>query len=141
MSAAAIPVPPKLGKYTIRRELGRGAMGVVYEGFDPVIERTVAIKTIRPEHLEEGADDMMARFRREAQAAGRLNHPNIVSIYEYGEENGVAFIAMEFVNGKELKNLFDAGRRFADKDIARIMGEILGALDHAHRTGVTHRDM
>ena len=141
MSATAIPVPPKLGKYAIRRELGRGAMGVVYEGFDPVIERIVAIKTIRPEHLDEGAADMMARFRREAQAAGRLNHPNIVSIYEYGEENGVAFIAMEFVKGKELKSYFDEGRRFADKDIARIMGEILGALDHAHRTGVTHRDM
>ncbi len=141
MSATAIPVPPKLGKYTIRRELGRGAMGVVYEGFDPVIERVVAIKTIRPEHLDEGADDMMARFKREAQAAGRLNHPNIVSIYEYGEEGGVAFIAMEFVKGKELKSFFDEGRRFADKDIARIMGEILGALEHAHRTGVTHRDM
>ncbi len=141
MSASAIPVPPKLGKYAIRRELGRGAMGVVYEGFDPVIERTVAIKTIRPEHLDEGADDMMARFRREAQAAGRLNHPNIVSIYEYGEEKGVAFIAMEFVKGKELKSYFDEGRRFADKDIARIMGEILGALEHAHRAGVTHRDM
>jgi serine/threonine-protein kinase len=141
MSATAIPVPPRLGKYAIRRELGRGAMGVVYEGFDPVIERTVAIKTIRPEHLDEGADDMMARFRREAQAAGRLNHPNIVSIYEYGEEKGVAFIAMEFVKGKELKSFFDEGRRFADKDIARIMGEILGALEHAHRTGVTHRDM
>jgi serine/threonine-protein kinase len=141
VSASAIPVPPKLGKYAIRRELGRGAMGVVYEGFDPVIERTVAIKTIRPEHLDEGADDMMARFRREAQAAGRLNHPNIVSIYEYGEEKGVAFIAMEFVKGKELKSYFDEGRRFADKDIARIMGEILGALEHAHRAGVTHRDM
>jgi tRNA A-37 threonylcarbamoyl transferase component Bud32 len=141
VSASAIPVPPKLGKYAIRRELGRGAMGVVYEGFDPVIERVVAIKTIRPEHLDEGADDMMARFRREAQAAGRLNHPNIVSIYEYGEENGVAFIAMEFVKGKELKSYFDEGRRFADKDVARLMGEILGALEHAHRTGVTHRDM
>ena len=141
MTSSADLLPPKLGKYIIRRELGRGAMGVVYEGFDPLIERTVAIKTIRPEHLDEAAADMLARFKREAQAAGRLNHPNIVSIYEYGEENGVAFIAMEFVKGKELKSFFDEGRRFADKDIARIMGEILGALDHAHRTGVTHRDM
>lgn len=116
-------------------------MGVVYEGFDPVIERTVAIKTIKPDRLDEAAADMLARFKREAQAAGRLNHPNIVSIYEYGEENGVAFIAMEFVKGKELKSYFDGAERFADKDIARIMGEILGALDHAHRTGVTHRDM
>ncbi len=141
MSASAGPVPSKLGKYLIRRELGRGAMGVVYEGFDPLIERVVAIKTIRPEQLDEAAADMLARFKREAQAAGRLNHPNIVSIYEYGEENSVAFIAMEFVKGKELKSFFDDGRRFADKDIARIMGEILGALEHAHRNGVTHRDI
>jgi len=141
VSTPAGPVPAKLGKYAIRRELGRGAMGVVYEGVDPVIERSVAIKTIKPDLLNEAAADMLARFKREAQAAGRLNHPNIVSIYEYGEEDGVAFIAMEFVKGKELKSYFDEGRRFADKDVARIMGEILGALDHAHRTGVTHRDM
>jgi serine/threonine-protein kinase len=141
VNSSAGPVPSKLGKYVIRRELGRGAMGIVYEGFDPLIERVVAIKTIRPEQLDEAATDMLARFKREAQAAGRLNHPNIVSIYEYGEENGVAFIAMEFVKGKELKSYFDGGQRFADKDIARIMGEILGALEHAHRTGVTHRDI
>ena len=134
-------VPPKLGKYVIRRELGRGAMGVVYEGFDPFIERTVAIKTIKPERIDQAASEMLARFKREAQAAGRLNHPNIVSIYEYGEENGVAFIAMEFIKGKELKDYFESGQRFANKDIARIMGEILGALEHAHRNGVTHRDI
>lgn len=132
----------KLGKYAIRRELGRGAMGVVYEGFDPFIERTVAIKTIKPERPGEAdAGDALARFRREAQAAGRLSHPNIVSIYEYGEQDGVAFIAMEFIKGKELKDYFDGGRRFAASDVARIMGEILGALDHAHRNGVTHRDI
>ncbi len=134
-------VPPKLGKYTIRRELGRGAMGVVYEGFDPFIERTVAIKTIKPERTDQAAGEMLARFKREAQAAGRLSHPNIVSIYEYGEESGVAFIAMEFIKGKELKDYFESGQRFGNKDIARIMGEILGALEHAHRNGVTHRDM
>ena len=134
--------PSKLGKYAIRRELGRGAMGVVYEGFDPYIERTVAIKTIKPERPGEAdAGDAMARFRREAQAAGRLSHPNIVSIYEYGEQDGVAFIAMEFIKGKELKDYFESGRRFAARDVARIMGEILGALDHAHRNGVTHRDI
>ena len=132
----------KLGKYAIRRELGRGAMGVVYEGFDPFIERTVAIKTIKPERPGEAdAGDALARFRREAQAAGRLSHPNIVSIYEYGEQDGVAFIAMEFIKGKELKEFFESGRRFAARDVARIMGEILGALDHAHRNGVTHRDI
>ena len=137
-----MPAPSKLGKYAIRRELGRGAMGVVYEGFDPFIERTVAIKTIKPELPGEAdAGDALARFRHEAQAAGRLSHPNIVSIYEYGEQDGVAFIAMEFIKGKELKDYFESGRRFVAKDVARIMGEILSALDHAHRNGVTHRDI
>jgi predicted Ser/Thr protein kinase len=145
----------KLGKYEIRRELGKGAMGVVYEGFDPVIERTVAIKTIRPEQLEKTqAAEILARFKREAQAAGRLNHPHIVAIYDYGEvipegdhapaesaSARVAFIAMEFIKGRELKDYFDANERFAVKDIERIMGELLDALDHAHKNGVTHRDM
>jgi eukaryotic-like serine/threonine-protein kinase len=138
----------KLGKYQIRRELGKGAMGIVYEGFDPVIERTVAIKTIRPEQLDASqADDVLARFKREAQAAGRLNHPNIVGIYDYSEadvevEGGrIAFIAMEFVKGKELKDYFDANQRFAAKDIERIMGALLDALGHAHAAGVVHRDI
>jgi len=132
----------KLGKYEIRRELGRGAMGVVYEGFDPLIERTVAIKTIRPEQVDKTqVADMLARFRREAQAAGRLNNPNIVGIYEFGEDAGVAFIAMEYIKGRELKDYFDENRRFPMKEIERIMSELLGALDHAHKHGVTHRDM
>jgi len=76
----------KIGKYLIRRELGHGAMGIVYEGFDPLIERTVAIKTILPAKLAaDDAGDIMARFKREAQAAGRLNHPGIVAVYDYGE--------------------------------------------------------
>ncbi len=145
----------KLGKYEIRRELGKGAMGVVYEGFDPVIERTVAIKTIRSEQLEKSqAVEILARFKREAQAAGRLNHPNIVAIYDYdevvaegdrtsseGESDRVAFIAMEFIKGRELKDYFDANQRFVLKEIERIMGELLDALNHAHTHGVVHRDM
>jgi hypothetical protein len=154
----------KLGKYIIRRQLGKGAMGIVYEGFDPVIERTVAIKTILPSQLN-GAQygEVMARFKREAQAAGRLNHQGLVAIYDYGEEvpedlneeeatmmapaqgakpaERVAYIAMEFVKGRELRDFFEAGERFKLPDIARIMGEILDALDHAHAQGVVHRDM
>jgi len=137
-----------LGKYEIRRELGKGAMGIVYEGFDSVIERTVAIKTIRREQLEEAqAAEVLARFKREAQAAGRLNHPNIVAVYDYGEATvegeaaRVAYIAMEFVKGKELRDYFEADERFLPKDIVRIMGAILEALGHAHENGVTHRDM
>ena len=155
----------KAGKYVIRRELGRGAMGVVYEGFDPLIERTVAIKTIRTDQFEPAQmGEMLARFKREAQAAGRLNHPHIVGIYEYGEDvagaapaadpdatvvdapagsagNRIAFIAMEFIKGRELKDYFDENRRFPVKETGRIMGELLDALGHAHAHGVTHRDM
>jgi eukaryotic-like serine/threonine-protein kinase len=132
----------KLGKYEIRGELGRGAMGVVYEGYDPIIERTVAIKTIRAEQFDKSqVADLLARFKREAQAAGRLNHPHIVGIYEYGEDNGVAFIAMEYIKGRELKDYFEENRRFPMKEVERIMTEMLDALEHAHSHGVTHRDM
>ena len=86
----------KLGKYEIRGELGQGAMGIVYDGFDPMIGRRVALKTVRRDQLDRAeVEEILARFKREAQAAGRLSHPNIVSIYEYGEDNGTAFIAME----------------------------------------------
>ena len=137
-----------LGKYEIRRELGKGAMGIVYEGFDSVIERTVAIKTIRPEQLEAAqAADVLVRFKREAQAAGRLNHPNVVAVYDYGEAtvegegSRIAYIAMEFVKGKELRDYFEADERFLTKDIVRIMGALLDALNHAHENGVVHRDI
>jgi serine/threonine-protein kinase len=132
----------KLGKYEIRRELGRGAMGIVYEGYDPLIKRVVALKTIRADQLSgENAETIVARFRREAQAAGRLSHPNIVSIYDFGEEDGVWYIAMEFVNGRELKDYFQASERFTTADIVRIMAQILDALDYSHRQGVVHRDV
>ena len=131
-----------LGKYEIRRELGRGAMGVVYEGYDPLIKRIVALKTIRADQLAgENAETVVARFRREAQAAGRLNHPNIVSIYDFGEEGGVSYIAMEFIQGRELKDYFQANERFVTADIVRIMTQILAALGYSHRLGVIHRDI
>ncbi len=131
-----------LGKYEVRREIGRGAMGVVYEGYDPLIKRVVALKTIRPDPLTgEASAAVVARFRREAQAAGRLNHPNIVSIYDYGEDGAVWYIAMEYVNGRELKELFEANERFRIADIVRIMTQILNALDYSHRQGVIHRDV
>lgn len=136
-------IPAKLGKYDILRELGQGAMGIVYEGRDPVIDRRVAIKTLKREQLERSeADEVIARFKREAQAAGRLNHPNVVAIYEYGEEpDGTAFIAMEFVQGRELKDAFDSDERITLPMVGRIMGQLLDALEHAHRNGVTHRDI
>src|SRR5437588_826716 len=116
----------KLGKYEIRRELGRGAMGIVYEGYDPLIKRSVALKTIRADQLAgENAETVIARFRREAQAAGRLSHPNIVSIYDFGEEEGVWYIAMEYVKGRELKDYFQANERFTTADIVRVMTKLL----------------
>src|SRR5438034_2294445 len=131
-----------IGKYEIRRELGRGAMGVVYEGYDPSIKRVVALKTIRADQLAGGdLAAVIARFRREAQAAGRLNHPNIVSIYDFGEDGGIWYIAMEFVKGRELKECFETNERFRIADIVRIMSQILNALDYSHRQGVIHRDI
>ena len=142
--------PKKLGKYEIRRELGQGAMGVVYEGFDPMIARRVALKTVRRDQLDRvEVEEILARFKREAQAAGRLTHPNIVGIYEYGEEpgpngeatGGTAFIAMEFVEGRELRDFFDADERFPMAEIVRIMSQLLEALDYSHKNGVVHRDI
>lgn len=132
----------KLGKYEIRRELGQGAMGIVYEGFDPMIGRRVALKTVRRDQLDRAeVEEILARFKREAQAAGRLNHPNVVAIYEYGEDEGTAFIAMEFIEGRELKDRLDAGERFPMSEIVRIMAQLLDALDYSHKSGVVHRDI
>src|SRR5450631_4246257 len=131
-----------LGKYELRREIGRGAMGVVFEAYDPMIKRIVALKTIRSDQLTgEASGTVIARFRREAQAAGRLSHPNIVPIYDFGEDGGVWFIAMEFIKGRELKEYFEANERFSIDDIVRIMSQMLDALDYSHRQGVIHRDI
>jgi len=136
--------PERLGKYLIRRELGRGAMGVVYEGFDPMIERAVAIKVLRLDEADPHlAGELRMRFRREAQAVGRLGHPGIVAVYEYGEDAGAdaTFIVMELVRGRDLKSLFDSGRRFTLAETGRLMAELLAALQHAHERGVVHRDV
>jgi serine/threonine-protein kinase len=135
-------IPDKLGKYEIRRELGAGAMGVVYEGWDPGIARRVAIKTVKGGELPGAeAEQTLARFRHEAQAAGRLSHPNIVQIYEFGEDAGTQFIAMEFIEGRELRDYFDGDERFKLPETVRIMKELLAALGHAHKNGIVHRDI
>ena len=132
----------KLDKYEIRCELGRGTMGIVYEGFDPLIERAVAIKTIQKSKLVPSeAGIILGRFRREAQAAGRLSHPSIVSIYEYGEENDIAFIVMELLDGVELKEYFDNENHFQISDSANIMYQLLDALEYSHGRHVIHRDL
>jgi serine/threonine-protein kinase len=135
-------VPKSIGKYVITRPLGKGAMGMVYEGFDPVIERKVAIKTILAEYLEAGEmEEAIARFKREAQAGGRLQHPNIVAVYEYGNDGDTAFMVTEYVEGEELKRILGSGRRFEIIDVFEIMKQLLTALDYSHKQGVVHRDI
>ena len=136
------PPPNRLGKYELKREIGRGAMGVVWEGWDPMIERRVAIKTIRQDQLDgDEVEEILARFQREAKAAGRMQHPNVVAVYEFGQEGDIYFIAMEYVEGRELKDYFDKGERFPLSEVVRLMTQLLDALDTAGRKGIVHRDI
>ncbi len=137
--------PLTIGKYAITGVLGEGAMGVVYRAHDPVIQRPVAIKTIH-RHLAPSADDsegasLAARFRNEARAVGRLSHPGIVAIYEYGEDDGTAFIAMEFVPGQSLAQRLAATPLLPEAEVLRLMDALLDALSFAHAQGVWHRDV
>jgi eukaryotic-like serine/threonine-protein kinase len=133
----------KIGKYTIQDEIGKGGMGIVYRGIDPYIGRTVAIKTIRLDLLrqESGRDDALKRFLREAQAAGNLSHPNIVTIYEVGEHEGLIYIAMEHIDGGSLEDLLRQGRAFTLEEIVRLFAQVAPALDYAHGKGIVHRDI
>jgi len=132
----------KIGKYRIDGVLGKGAMGVVYKAFDPGIERPVAIKTVRKDLVDPDlVEQSMARFKNEARAAGRLLHPNIVSVYEYGEDAANAFIVMEYVEGTGLREFLNRGANFDLPQITAIMTQLLLALDFAHERGVVHRDI
>jgi serine/threonine protein kinase len=133
----------KAGRYEIIGELGRGAMGVVYRAVDPVIGRNVAVKTIRLS--EEGTGltrpELLTRFQTEARAAGLLTHPNIVVVYDAGEENGLYFITMELVEGKSVQALLDNGHEFPVPRLLRIMEQTCSALQFAHERNVVHRDI
>jgi hypothetical protein len=136
-------IPTRLGRFEILKEIGRGAMGQVFLANDPKIERQVAIKTIA---LPAGTPDEEAietsrRFLREAQAAGRLLHPNIVTIFDVGEENGVSFIAMEFIDGITLDKHARPGTLLPPGDVLDLVTQAAAALDHAHAAGVIHRDI
>jgi serine/threonine-protein kinase len=134
--------PARLGKYEIRGTLGRGAMGVVYDGWDPAIGRRVAIKTVPLlDQSDPDAMEGLQRFKREAQAAGRLSHPNIVGVYDYGETDTAAYIVMEFVEGQSLKERLDAGERFSPSETVRILSQMLAGLQFSHDAGVIHRDI
>lgn len=132
----------KLGRYDLVRVLGQGAMGLVYEGRDPDLERRVAIKTIRVESLSErAATDYEHRFRVEARSAARLQHPNIVSVYDAGRDGDIAFLVMEFIQGDDLQHHLDQGMRYSLAQTVAIMDDLLSALDYAHRQGIVHRDI
>ncbi len=134
-------MPENIGKYTIKRELGRGAMGVVYEAFDEQIERTVAIKVLL-QHLLEGdsGEDFKVRFVQEAKAAARCLHPNIVTVFDFGDENS-PYIVMELVEGVELKSLLKNHDPISMAMAISVTRQVLSALSHAHKQGVIHRDI
>jgi len=122
--------------------LGKGAMGLVYEGHDATLNRRVAIKTIQTSDLDEAtAKHYEKRFQREVRAVARLNHPHIVQVYDFGNEGDLAYIVMEYIDGKELKDYLDAKESFDLPTIFRLMGELLEALEVAHQAGVIHRDV
>ncbi|UUZ73103.1 protein kinase [Polaromonas sp. P1(28)-8] len=132
----------KLGRYDLIRVLGKGAMGLVYEGRDPNLDRRVAIKTIKVENLsEEEAADYEVRFRTEARSAARLQHPNIVSVYDSDRDGDMAYLVMEFIHGDDLKHHMDQGKLYTLAQTLGIMGDLLSALDYAHRQSVVHRDI
>src|ERR1044072_6576676 len=132
----------RIGKYQITEVVGRGALSVVYRACDPNIRRTVAIKTLRLDGTQEYTTQaLLARFRNEAQAAGRLTHPGIVGVHEYGEENGLAYIAMEFIQGNSLREYFARGTRLGESDAGSPITQLLEGLSYAHEQGVWHRDV
>ena len=135
--------PTKAGRYELREELGRGAMGVVYRAHDPVIGRDVAVKTM---HLSEAGtgmsrEELIGRFQTEARAAGLLTHPNIVVVYDAGEEEGIFYITMELVEGRSLQTMLDAQQLFPLPRIMKLMEQVCSALDFAHQRNVVHRDI
>lgn len=135
-------VKPTLGRYEIIKELGRGAMGVVYLGKDPKIQRSVAIKTMRLDEIDpENLQDVKERFFREAESAGRLSHPNIVTIFDAGEEQELGYIAMEVLDGTDLKDYSKKDKLLPVKQVLEIVAKVADALDYANTQGIVHRDV
>jgi serine/threonine-protein kinase len=133
---------PTLGRYRIERELGQGAMGTVYLGVDPKINRQVAIKTLAYSLVEpDQLKSVKERFFREAEAAGRLNHPKIVTIYDVGEEQDLAYLAMELLDGHDLSDYCQPKQLLEPVRVIQILKQIAQALDYAHHQGVIHRDI
>jgi serine/threonine-protein kinase len=130
-----------LGRYKIISEIGQGAMGVVYKAVDPIIDRTVAIKTINLNLSKSELEEYEARFQQEIKAAGRLNHPNIVTIYDVGKTDQVAYMAMEFLEGKELKDMIASGQIPPADQVVDIITQVADGLSFAHQQDIVHRDV
>src|SRR5205085_3334399 len=131
-----------IGRYRVEGLLGTGAMGEVYRAHDPAIDRLVAIKVVRPELVAgSGGEQLLERFRREARAAGRRFHPNIVAIWDFGDDNGTPFLAMEFVDGSSLDEVIKASGQLEPNKSVAIMTQVLSALGFAHQNGIVHRDV
>jgi len=133
--------PETLGRYRIIGELGRGATGTVYRAIDPLIERTVAIKTLTTSLPEDVLNTVRERFLREAKSAGRLSHPNLVTIYDVGVEGEIAFIAMELLEGQSLQRMLRQQGRLDFALAADLAAQIAEGLEHAHRHAIVHRDV
>src|ERR671918_366484 len=126
-------------RYEIQRGIARGGMAEVYLARDQLLDRPVAVKVLFPEYARD--QSFVERFRREAQSAANLNHPNIVAIYDWGQERGTYFIVMEYVRGRSLRDVIRADGPVPAAQAAEIGAEIAGALAFAHRSGVVHRDI
>ncbi len=130
-----------LGRYKVVSEIGQGAMGVVYKAVDPIIDRTVAIKTINLNLSRQELEEYEARFQQEIKAAGRLNHPNIVTIYDVGKTEQVAYMAMEYLEGQELKDIFASGKLQPVEQLVDIIAQVADGLWFAHQQDIVHRDV
>ncbi|HEY5907138.1 MAG TPA: serine/threonine-protein kinase, partial [Vicinamibacteria bacterium] len=136
-------MPETIGRYQILDGIGYGAMGAVYKAFDPLIKRTLAIKTIRLDIPRQSPQyrAFIERFYHEARISGTLSHPNIVTLFDIGEEGGVPYLAMEFVDGQTVSARIEAGLRFKPEHVISLASQIASALDYAHGKGVIHRDI
>jgi len=130
-----------LGRYEVVGELGQGAMGVVYKATDPLIDRIFAIKTITLSLAQEEREEYEARFYQEAKAAGRLSHPNIVTIFDVGRSGDIAYIAMEFLQGRELRDILNDEKLLPVDQVLDIVAQVALGLAYAHEHGIIHRDV
>jgi serine/threonine-protein kinase len=140
---AADSMPQTIGRYQVAESVGFGAMGAVYKAFDPLIKRTLAIKTIRLDIPRQSPQykSFIERFYHEARISGTLSHPNIVTLFDIGEESGLPYLAMEFVDGETISAIIERGTRFKPEKVIGLVSQVASAIDYAHSKGVIHRDI